>query len=562
MSRPTPKRCAIYTRKSSEEGLEQDFNSLSAQREACEAYIASQKSEGWENLPDHYDDGGFSGGSLDRPALQVLLGEIDAGHIDIVVVYKVDRLTRSLTDFAKLIERFDAHVVSVVAVTQPFNTTTSMGRLTLNVLLSFAQFEREITGERIRDKIAASKQKGMWMGGVVPLGYDLGERALIVNEGEARTVRLIFERYIELGAVRLLQDALERDGIRTKRRISQKGNATGGKPFSRGALYAILRNQLYLGEINHQGKSYPGQHEAIITRELFDAAQAQLEPRGSKSTRARSPQKSLLAGKVFDAGGHRLSPSHARKGGRRYRYYVSQAVMYGGRSKTRARWPAEALEVFIRNAVANRIRDPAGWLAGSNQNTVRLHDATARLADRVTEADVGVHALQALLRSAVLQDDQCALTLDETALRSELGLPDDTPIHAAWTMPLTVRTCHNGQKRIVGIETTPEPDSRLVAALVQAHQWYWALVDGQYQSIAALARDIDRDARYIKRSLTLVYLAPDLKQIILNGRQPPEMTLQALTKTERLPIKLTEQRRRWGIDGRTRKERSPMADNA
>jgi site-specific DNA recombinase len=545
MSRRVTKRCAIYTRKSSEEGLEQDFNSLAAQREACEAYVASQKSEGWESMPDLYDDGGFSGGTLDRPAVQRLLVEIDAGRIDIVVVYKVDRLTRSLTDFAKLIERFDTHGVSVVAVTQPFNTTTSMGRLTLNVLLSFAQFEREITGERIRDKIAASKQKGMWMGGVVPLGYDLGERALMVNDGEARTVRLIFERYRELGVVRLLQDALERDGIRTKRRISRNGNATGGKPFSRGALYAILRNRLYLGEITHQGASYPGQHEAIVSRELFDAVQAQLKARGPQIIRARSQQKSLLAGRVFDADGHRLSPSHARKGGRRYRYYVSQAVMYGGRSKTRTRWPAEALEAFIRKAVAHRIRDPAAWLVGSKPNTVRLHDAAARLADRVAKADVGVRVLQALLQSAVLQDDECALTLEETALRSELGLPDDTRVEAAWNVPLTVRTCHNGQKRIVGMESASEPDSRLVTALVQAHQWYWALVDGRYQSIAAIAREAGRDARYIKRSLTLVYLAPDLKQAILDGRQPPEMTLQALTKTERLPIAFDEQRRRW-----------------
>jgi site-specific DNA recombinase len=549
MSRPITKRCAIYTRKSSEEGLEQDFNSLAAQREACEAYIASQKSEGWESLPDLYDDGGFSGGTLDRPALQQLLNAIDAGRIDVVVVYKVDRLTRSLTDFAKLIERFDAHGVSVVAVTQPFNTTTSIGRLTLNVLLSFAQFEREITGERIRDKIAASKQKGMWMGGVVPLGYDLGERVLIVNDGDAHTVRLIFDRYRELGAVRLLQDSLDRDAIRTKRRISRNGNVTGGKPFSRGALYAILRNRLYLGEITHQGKSYPGQHEAIVSRELFDAVQAQLDARGPQITRSGSPLKSVLVGKVFDADGHRLSPSHARKGGRRYRYYVSQAVMYGGQSKTRARWPAEALEAFIRAAVADRIRDPAARLVGSKQNTVRLHDAAARLADRVAKADVGVRVLQALLRSAVLQDDQCALTLDETALRSELALPDDIQTQAAWTVPLTVRTCHNGQKRIVGMESAPEPDSRLITALIKAHQWYWALLDGQVQTIAAIAREAGRDARYIKRSLTLVYLAPDLKQAILDGRQPPEMTLQALTKTERLPIGFDEQRRRWRTDG-------------
>src|SRR5215472_15450409 len=263
-AKPLLRRCAVYTRKSSEEGLEQNFNSLHAQREACEAFIKSQASEGWRLVKTHYDDGGLSGGSMARPALQRLLGDIRQGLIEVVAVYKVDRLTRSLTDFAKIVELFDANHVSFVAVTQQFNTTSSMGRLTLNVLLSFAQYEREVAGERIRDKIAASKAKGLWMGGVVPLGYDLRARRLIVNQAEAELVRLIFRRYAELGSVALLKAELDRTGIVSKRREGARGALSGGKRFSRGALYLMLQNRLYRGEVAHKGQIYPGRHEAIV----------------------------------------------------------------------------------------------------------------------------------------------------------------------------------------------------------------------------------------------------------------------------------------------------------
>src|ERR1700724_925947 len=264
------RRCAIYTRKSSEEGLEQDFNSLHAQREACEAFIKNQAGEGWRLVKTAYDDGGLSGGTMERPALQRLLSDINQGLIDVVVVYKVDRLTRALADFAKMVEVFDAHGVSFVAVTQQFNTTTSMGRLTLNVLLSFAQFEREVTGERIRDKIAASKRKGMWMGGVVPLGYEVRERQLVINEAEATTVRHIFTRYCELGSVRLLKEELDRNGARSKVRVSQAGVESGGQAFSQGALYTLLRNPIYVGEIRHKGVCHPGQHALIVDRAMWD----------------------------------------------------------------------------------------------------------------------------------------------------------------------------------------------------------------------------------------------------------------------------------------------------
>src|SRR5271170_7795159 len=270
-------RCAVYTRKSSEEGLEQSFNSLQAQREACESYVASQRHEGWHGIKTHYDDGGFSGGTMDRPALRRLLDDIASGKIDTVVVYKVDRLTRSLADFAKIVEAFDRQGISFVSVTQQFNTTTSMGRLTLNVLLSFAQFEREVTGERIRDKIAASKRKGMWMGGVVPLGYELQDRNLVVHRTDADAVKQIFELYLKLGCVSRLKEHLEQQGMHSKKRISRTGRASGGAVYSRGALYGMLQNRIYLGEITHKGASYPGQHEAIIDRGLWDEVQAQFK---------------------------------------------------------------------------------------------------------------------------------------------------------------------------------------------------------------------------------------------------------------------------------------------
>src|ERR1700751_1777128 len=275
-SKARARRCAIYTRKSSEEGLEQDFNSLQAQREACKAFIKSQASEGWKLIKTAYDDGGMSGGTMERPALQRLLADIGEGLVDVVVVYKVDRLTRSLADFAKMVEMFDARGVSLVAVTQQFNTTTSMGRLTLNVLLSFAQFEREVTGERIRDKIAASKHKGMWMGGVPPLGYGVRDHKLVMIDSEADTVRLIFRRYAELGSVRLLQAEFETGGIRSKSWTSFSGRLVGGKPFSRGALYLILQNRTYLGKIVHKGQFHPGEHTPIIDQPLWDAVQEQL----------------------------------------------------------------------------------------------------------------------------------------------------------------------------------------------------------------------------------------------------------------------------------------------
>src|ERR1700726_2568247 len=356
------RRCAIYTRKSSEEGLEQEFNSLAAQREACEAYIRSQQHEGWVLARTRYDDGGFSGGNMERPAVQGLLADVQAGRIDIVVVYKVARLTRSLADFARLVEIFDAQGASFVSVTQQFNTTSSMGRLTLNVLLSFAQFEREVTGERIRDKIAASKKKGMWMGGNVPLGYDADERTLVINPAEAETVRRVFALYRELGCVRRVKEEADRLGLRTKCRTTANGTARGGKPFSRGHLYTLLSNPVYSGQIAHKGELYPGQHPALIDAETWTAVRDQLAANATNHRRkADAAEPSLLAGLLTDARGERFTPSHAVKKGQRYRYYVSTALITEAGADRLQGWrlAAREIEEAVIRILADALTSPA-----------------------------------------------------------------------------------------------------------------------------------------------------------------------------------------------------------
>ncbi len=377
--KPSVRRCAVYTRKSSEEGLEQDFNSLHAQREACEAFIRSQQGEGWRLVKTGYDDGGLSGGTMERPALQRLLDDVRHGLIDVIVVYKVDRLTRSLADFAKMVEIFDAQGVSFVAVTQQFNTTTSMGRLTLNVLLSFAQFEREVTGERIRDKFAASKRKGMWMGGVPPLGYDVSERRLIVNQTEAVTVREIFERYLVLGSVRLLRNDLERRGVVSKVRVSRTGIKTGGRSFSRGALYELLSNPIYIGEIRHKQERHPGQHEAILERELWEKVQQHLrEHAAHHRARPTKASPSPLAGKLFDENGEPLYVQGAMKDGRRYRYYVSRQLVRGSGAPARAGWrlPAPELERAVVGAARSILDDKQTVLAELQESETELSEVS------------------------------------------------------------------------------------------------------------------------------------------------------------------------------------------
>jgi site-specific DNA recombinase len=343
-------RCAVYTRKSSEEGLEQEFNSLDAQREACEAYVASQKAEGWLLVPDRYDDGGISGATLERPGLKRLLADIEAGRIDVVVVYKIDRLSRALMDFAKLVEVFDRNNVTFVSVTQSFNTTTSMGRLTLNILLSFAQFEREVIGERIRDKFAASRKKGIWMGGWAPLGYDIQDRKLLINDAEASGVRTLFQRFLCVGSMTKLVVALRSEGMTTK----------GGKLIEKGYVYRILNNRVYLGEAVHKGTAYPGEHQAIIDRTLWDRVHAILgvSPRKRAAhTRAQTP--ALLKGLIFGPTGRAMTPAHTRKGGKLYRYYVSTDVLKrDAEACTVRRVPAAEIEDAVVDQLRALLRAP------------------------------------------------------------------------------------------------------------------------------------------------------------------------------------------------------------
>ncbi len=378
-------RCAVYTRKSSEEGLEQEFNSLDAQREACEAYVASQKSEGWMLVPDRYDDGGISGATLERPALQRLLADIEVQRVDVVVVYKIDRLSRALLDFSKLVEVFDRNNVTFVSVTQSFNTTTSMGRLTLNILLSFAQFEREVIGERIRDKFAASRRKGMWMGGFVPLGYNVKDRKLITNEAEAATVRMIFERFAKIGSATVLVRALRTEGIRGKQ----------GKLVDKGYVYKLLNNRVYVGEAVHKGTAYPGEHQAIIDRVLWDRVHDILQDsprRRAAHTRAQTP--SLLKGLIFGPTGRAMTPSHTRKGGRLYRYYVStDALSRDAEACTLRRVSAAEIE----NAVVDQLRG----LLRSPEIIVRTWRAARKSISDIKEADVR----QALERLDPLWDE-------------------------------------------------------------------------------------------------------------------------------------------------------------
>jgi DNA invertase Pin-like site-specific DNA recombinase len=365
-------RCAVYTRKSSEKGLEQEFNSLDAQREACEAYVASQRAEGWLLLQDRYDDGGVSGGTLERPALKRLIADIEAGMVDVVVVYKIDRLSRSLMDFAKLVEVFDAQDVTFVSVTQSFNTTTSMGRLTLNILLSFAQFEREVIGERIRDKFAASRARGMWMGGWAPLGYDIKDRKLIVNEPEAKTVRMIFERFARVGSATLLAKALANEGVRTKR----------GTLFDKGSLYKLIGNRVYLGQAVHKGVAHPGEHEAIVLQVLWDRAHAAIsESPRKRAAKARAQTPALLKGLLYGPTGAAMSPRHTRKGGRLYRYYVSQSVLKQGRDACPiARVPAGEIEAAVIDQLRILLQAP--------KVIVATWHAARKLANHITEAEV------------------------------------------------------------------------------------------------------------------------------------------------------------------------------
>jgi site-specific DNA recombinase len=560
-------RCAIYTRKSSEEGLEQEFNSLQAQREAYEAFIKSQRHEGWVCLPDGYDDGGLSGATMERPALQQLLTEIQAGRVDIVVVYKVDRLTRSLADFAKIVEILDAKGASFVSVTQQFNTTTSMGRLTLNVLLSFAQFEREVTGERIRDKIAASKKKGMWMGGVPPLGYQARDRGLVVVDSEAEIVRHIFRRYAEHGSIRLLKEELDAQGLASRCWTSASGRHWGGKPFARGPLYLMLQNRIYRGEIVHKERSYPGEHAPIIDRQLWDAVQARLA--GNLAQRkggGRAAQPSLLAGMLFDGDGNRMTPSHAVKNGTRYRYYVSRPLITKDRPDKSAglRIPAGEIEQLVASRVRQWILDPgniykaiSAWLPEppAQQRLVARAAEIGRQWSELLPACTRT-VLTTLIERVEVRVDQIDIHLRPTRLSvlfdvaptpSQSILDQETLILSVPVRlrraGMEIRMLIDGTDRFAAVK----PDARLIKLLVRARRFNATLVQSDGVVFAALAMREGVSRSYFTRVVRLSYLAPDITQAILEGRQPRDLTAEKLLAHSRLPLAWHDQRTALGF---------------
>jgi DNA invertase Pin-like site-specific DNA recombinase len=506
---PKTLRCAIYTRKSTEHGLELEFNSLDAQRDACASYIKSQASLGWKMLPQPYDDPAFSGGNLERPALKQLLKDIEAGKVDVVVVYKIDRLTRSLADFAKLVEAFDARSISFVAVTQQFNTTTSMGRLTLNVLLSFAQFERELSSERVRDKVAASRRKGKWTGGTVPLGYDARDKKLVINPTEAETVRIIFRRYIELQSFSRLVADLDKRGLVTKRRNTKVKKYNGGIPFTYGPLAHFLKNRVYIGETGHGGKWYPGEHRAIIDRKTFDKVQELLAAGTTKRKIKRSASGALLIGKLFDDRGNAMSPSFSSKNGARYRFYVSSAILRGRKTEAGsiARVSAADIERTLINALRQRLKIDQAVLEA---NVIGTYVARVDLSSR-------------------------AVTISTTpAAKIRLN---------QFSIPWQVR--QPGSASIVEADSGCQPDAKLVQASVRAHAWLRDLANNRFATVEALAASVNLHPKLVRQELRYAFLAPNISEAIIDGNQPATLSLARIPKT--LPLAWSEQRRALGF---------------
>jgi site-specific DNA recombinase len=506
-------RCAIYTRKSTEHGLELEFNSLDAQRDACEAYI---KSQGWTALAQHYDDPAYSGGNLDRPALQQLLKDIDVGRIDVIVVYKIDRLTRSLADFAKLVEAFDAKSISFVAVTQQFNTTTSMGRLTLNVLLSFAQFERELSSERVRDKVAASRRKGKWTGGTVPLGYDAKDKKLVINKAEAETVRYIFQRYLEMKSFGKLVADLDAKGIVTKRRDTKVKKFNGEIPFTYGPLAYFLKNRLYIGETGHKDRWFPGEHAAIVDRKTFDQVQQLLASKSEGRKGRRTASEALLMGKLYDDRGNRMSPSFSTKNGVRYRFYVSSALLRGKKGDVGSigRVPAADIEQAVRAAIiAQKRQGPQG--PTSSPDPIEMVECVVVARDQL---------MIRLMRSGDAGD------IDDA--NSELRVP--------WSSNNGART---GTMASDG-ENDVSHNEGLVQSIVRAHAWKRALLDGEQDSVEMLAEANQLHPKVVRQALRLAFLSPDVTSAILEGRQPRGLSLAQIPKL--LPLSWARHRRLLG----------------
>lgn len=561
MNRPSLS-CAIYTRKSSEEGLEQDFNSLHAQREACEAFVRSQQDEGWKLLPTAYDDGGFSGGNIDRPALQRLLADIELKRIRIVVVYKVDRLTRSLADFAKIVERFDALGVSFVSLTQQFNTTSSMGRLTLNVLLSFAQFEREVTGERIRDKIAASKQKGLWMGGFAPIGYHGNGRILEVDPAGAEQVRYIFARYIELRCVRTLKQALDDQRMVTPQRIQQSGRVVGGRPYSRGQIYRMLSHPVYRGMIVHAEQVYPGQHLPIIDEAQWNHVQEILSENRQGYQKQRSiPSQSLLAGKLIDSQGRKMIPSHSQKQSQRYRYYLSAPLTANLRDQVSdgVRVPAEELEKLVVQQLVTWLSNDQAVLdeLGIQPEMVQpIMAKTRQLTDALTGgAEQCFQCLQNLLDGVVVDPESVDIRIRQDFLCDVPGNSRSTAsangAHIVINVPVSFKRCGYRLRMLFGgSQTHSTRDQRLIESIRKAIAWRNRLTSGQASCLGDIAKQEKVSSTYVTWMIYRSFLAPDIVRAILDGTQPPSFTSNTLKQYLPLPIDWNEQQALLGFEQR------------
>ena len=552
--------CAIYTRKSSEEGLEQGFNSLDAQREACEAFILSQKALGWKDVGATYDDGGFSGGNTERPALKRLMADIAAKRVRIIVVYKVDRLTRSLADFAKLVELFDAHDVSFVSVTQQFNTTSSMGRLTLNVLLSFAQFEREVTGERIRDKIAASKRKGMWMGGHVPAGYLPHERTLLIEPIQAERIRQIYRLYLDVGCVRLLKAEIDRLGWVTPSRTTRRANMAGGRPFSRGHLYRILSNPIYIGQIVHKQAVFEGQHPAIVDHALWQAVQDSLAANlRSHTIRSTAADPGVLTGLVFDDQGQRLAPTHTKKGAKRYRYYVGQALLATGQDQEAGpktlRWPAQELEGAILDALTGFLADESKLMtlmAGVTADDARRRLRQCKVLGQqlcATKSSDRIDALKRIVARITVYAQRIEIVVRVSAILASGDGSGDAQT-AVIDVPVELKRRGHAVRLIVraaGAAAPLEPDPKLVTVIAKAHEWFERLRSGKTLSVQAIATEEKVDRSYARRVIYLAFLAPDIVQRLRKGDHPPSLNATRLIRMTPLPMAWDEQRELLGL---------------
>ena len=515
---PKPQRCAIYTRKSTEHNLDLAFNSLDAQREACEAYIKSQAHEGWKPVAGRFDDGGLSGASLERPALQALLDQVRSKRIDIIIVYKVDRLTRSLADFAKLVELFDAHDVSFVSVTQSFNTTSSMGRLTLNVLLSFAQFEREVIGERVRDKIAASKRKGLWVGGPIPLGYrSVGKKLSVVSE-DAALVRRIFADYLRLRSIGELAAALEREGVRPRPRILADGTAIAAERFMVGPLAHLLKNRFYVGDVVYKGGVFSGEHEPILDRDLFDAVQARLAERKVQRRLTRSKSPAILTGLIFDDRGHPMSPSHANKNGVRYRYYVSHALLQNRKANAGSIARASAPDVEALVCEAAKQKEPS--------------DAT--IADREL---IERHIERIIVRPGELEI-KVRSSEEEAGAGSQISLS----IPFAPNLPR-----QKGITHAPADQGTMDSETRdaLLKAIARSRSWLDSILAGKAASFDDIAAAENLAARHVRRLAVLTFLSPKIVQAIADGTAPADLTVSRLTQA--LPHTWSAQEQMFGL---------------